>query len=473
MLISVDNKILNKLFLNLKTKNIVNYFVLMIVFFVSQNAFSQDDDQFIVFGKMKVDDGNFEFSKISILKDGARWKSIKGQKSFEFKLEYNHQYIFSFEKRGYVSKKIKVDTRISPELLEDGFDPFQFYVNIFKQYEGVNTVVYNQPVGVIRYDESIDDFGYDTDYTKSIRSQLNKVEEETEKAKKEEVIQQKEDNKQAELEQKQADAEAYKIAAEKEKQKKQVADAEKKRVAEEKARLAEDKEKAENEAKLKAAEDKAKIEADAAKKKAEAEATKLKAQEEARKKADADKAKLKAEEDARIKEAEKADKKKKELEAQLAASNKEDADKARAEIEKLKAEEEERKLASAEAEKKKKKIELEQLRAQELAEKNADKEKTRLIEEEQRRKMALAAAEQEKRRKLNAAFEEEERRVVDLPRTVHKEIDVQNNKTVTFITVSEGKEVNVYRKVDWSWGGVYYFKNSENISSSIFFQETK
>jgi len=445
----------------------------MIMFFVSKNSYSQDDDVFFVFGKMKIESGNFDFSKIAIYKDGAKWKSIKGQKSFEFKLEYNHQYIFSFEKRGYVSKKIKVDTRVSAELLEEGFDPFQFYVNIFKQYEGVNTVVYNQPVGVIRYDETMDDFGYDTDYTKSIRSQLQKVEEETEKAKKDEIIQKKEDEKQADLAKQHADAEASRIASEKAKERKLAAAEEKKRVSDEKARLVEEKRKIEDAAKLKEAEEKAKIEAEAAKKKAEAEAAKLKAQEDARVKAEAENAKLKVEEESRRKEAEEAAKKKKELEAQIAASSKADADKARAEMEKLKIEEDARKLAAAEAEKKKKEIDAEKIRAEELAEKNASKEKTKLIEEEQRRKMALAAVEREKRRKRNVAFEREDKRVADLPRTIHKEIDVQNNKTVTFVTVSEGQEVNIYRKVEWSWGGVYYFKNSENISSSIFFQETQ
>jgi hypothetical protein len=47
----------------------------------------------------------------------------------------------------------------------------------FKQYAGVNTVIYNQPVGKIRFNDVLNEFDYDTDYTKSIQSEITKADE--------------------------------------------------------------------------------------------------------------------------------------------------------------------------------------------------------------------------------------------------------------------------------------------------------
>ena len=52
----------------------------------------------------------------------------------------------------------------------------------------MNIVVFNQPVGIIRYEAALDDFDYDTDYTKSIQSQLDEALARTEEKEKEELL---------------------------------------------------------------------------------------------------------------------------------------------------------------------------------------------------------------------------------------------------------------------------------------------
>src|SRR5690606_36660648 len=86
----------------------------------------------------------------------------------------------------FVTKKMSFNTRVPADAAANGFTPFEFAVSLFKQYDGVNTVVFNQPVGVIRYDRTMDDFDYDTDYTKSIQSALDKTMEEVAAKQKEE-----------------------------------------------------------------------------------------------------------------------------------------------------------------------------------------------------------------------------------------------------------------------------------------------
>ena len=74
--------------------------------------------------------------------------------------------------------KIAFNTKVPDLRQAQGFYPFNFEVVLFPQYEGVNIVVFNQPVGKIFFDRLLDDFGYDTDYTKQIQSELKKAEDE-------------------------------------------------------------------------------------------------------------------------------------------------------------------------------------------------------------------------------------------------------------------------------------------------------
>jgi hypothetical protein len=88
-----------------------------------------------------------------------------------------------------VAKKLSFNTRVPADAATKGFTPFEFAVSLFKQYDDINIVVFNQPVGVIRYESGLGDFDYDTDYTKSIQSQLQQVLAEVEKRQKEEAQQ--------------------------------------------------------------------------------------------------------------------------------------------------------------------------------------------------------------------------------------------------------------------------------------------
>jgi hypothetical protein len=135
-------------------------------------------EPFKIYGKYIVNGGSTSGAKITIEKNGVRVKVVEAEKSkFEFPLEYDCEYIFSFSKDGYVTKKIQVSTKVPKEKQSLEFESFKFDVEIFKQYEGVNTVIYNQPVGKIRFNDVLNEFDYDTDYTKSIQNEIAKADE--------------------------------------------------------------------------------------------------------------------------------------------------------------------------------------------------------------------------------------------------------------------------------------------------------
>lgn len=173
---------------------------------------------FQINGRVKIEDGGLDGTRVVVYKNGEKQRTISsGLGKFSLDLDLNANYILEFEKDGFVTKKLSFDTHAPVEAIANGFTPFEFAVSMFKQYDDVNTVVFNQPVGMIRYDKNSDDFDYDTDYTKSIQSALEKTmqevvaKQEQEKAKSAEEAKRAEEEAEAKAK---ADAEKAKQEAE-------------------------------------------------------------------------------------------------------------------------------------------------------------------------------------------------------------------------------------------------------------------
>ncbi|MCB0783118.1 MAG: hypothetical protein KDB87_02735, partial [Flavobacteriales bacterium] len=163
---------------------------------------------FRINGRFKIEAGDLRDARVVVIKDGQEERSLTdGLSRFDLMLDYGHKYVLEFRKEGYVTKKILFNTDCPPAAQANGFAPFEFAVSLFKQYDDVNIVVFNQPVGIIRYEAALDDFDYDTDYTKSIQSQLDEALARTEEKEKEEEQRQKEAAKEAARAQKQAEKE--------------------------------------------------------------------------------------------------------------------------------------------------------------------------------------------------------------------------------------------------------------------------
>ncbi|MBL7945833.1 MAG: hypothetical protein JNN32_07170 [Flavobacteriales bacterium] len=228
--------------------------LLFLLFLGSLSA--QAQGRFTVNGRMKIEGGDLSNTRAVVYKNGAKERTLtKDLNKFSLDLEIGHSYVISFEKDGYVSKKISFNTNAPAEAAANGFTPFDFAVSLFKQYDDINIVVFNQPVGMIRYDDKTGDFDYDTDYTKSIQSQLQQVLAQVEQKQAQEVKAEKDGAVRAAEEAKakaKADAEAQKQATAKAK-----AEAEAKKQADAKA-------KAEAEAAKRAADEQAKAAEEAA-----------------------------------------------------------------------------------------------------------------------------------------------------------------------------------------------------------------
>ncbi|MCB0794744.1 MAG: hypothetical protein KDB88_08410 [Flavobacteriales bacterium] len=203
------------------------------------SPYSQAQSGFQLNGRLKIEGGSTDGARVVVYKEGKQDRTLeRGVNKFTMDLDFNANYVLSFEKEGYVTKKLVFNTQAPAEAVANGFAPFEFAVSLFKQYDDVNTVVFNQPVGIIRYESSVDDFDYDTDYTRSIQSALELAQQQTEEKAKEEGKKEKEEAKRAEQERKEAEkaaAEAAKLAdaqaREEEKRAEQAQKAEQERLA--------------------------------------------------------------------------------------------------------------------------------------------------------------------------------------------------------------------------------------------------
>ena len=114
--------------------------------------------KFTVNGRMKIEGGDLSNTRAVEYKNGVKERTISANLSkFSLDLDIGNNYVISFEKDGYVAKKISFNTNAPAEAAANGFTPFDFAVSLFKQYDDVNIVVFNQPVGMIRYDDKTGD----------------------------------------------------------------------------------------------------------------------------------------------------------------------------------------------------------------------------------------------------------------------------------------------------------------------------
>ena len=180
-------------------------FLLVSLFFSKANA-ATPPKSLLVPVVFTIENGNYDLSYVVVKKNGVALFTKTGEKNMKLKLEYGNEYLLCFGKEGYITKQILFNTSLPEGIDTTALEPYKIGVRIFKQYEGVNIVIYNQPVGFIHFIPEDEGFGYDTDYTKSILSELEMTEniliqkskEEKEQQQKEASEKKKEDKREKE-----------------------------------------------------------------------------------------------------------------------------------------------------------------------------------------------------------------------------------------------------------------------------------
>jgi hypothetical protein len=137
--------------------------------------------KFVVPVEFMVENGSAENTSVKIFEEGVGEWYVKARDEMTLKLNFNRHYLITFIKKNYITKTIDINTYAPDSRRKRKIEAYPIGVKLFKQYAGVNIVIYNQPVAKIQYDPSLDEFNYDTDYTKSIFNLLSKTEKELER----------------------------------------------------------------------------------------------------------------------------------------------------------------------------------------------------------------------------------------------------------------------------------------------------
>ena len=122
--------------------------------------------------KLDIEKGDLKEVVCKVKKDGKDAFTQSGASKMRFKLDFNKKYTLIFTKPGYITKTIEINTKAPTGRIASGFDPYKIGVKLFLQNQE-NMVIYNQPVAQIKFDQNLDDFNFQTDYSKSILSAVN------------------------------------------------------------------------------------------------------------------------------------------------------------------------------------------------------------------------------------------------------------------------------------------------------------
>jgi hypothetical protein len=127
--------------------------------------------------KFNIVKGKLDNALISITRDGQPYRVIDPNKGkYILDLEMGSDFVFTFTKMGYISKSVIVDTHIPKGREEEYFNEFIADVTLEPQPED-KIITYSQPVGKVKYSNSVGDFDFDNDYTATAKEQQEKDKE--------------------------------------------------------------------------------------------------------------------------------------------------------------------------------------------------------------------------------------------------------------------------------------------------------
>lgn len=145
-------------------KKINALFVLILLFFSSQNIIAQEEaHQLNITLKLKIYEGDLKNSMVTITKKGMPFKVIDPNRdNFEVDLPLGSEYLFTFRKIGYITKIVSVDTHVPEGREKSEFAKKNSDIELDIQPEG-RLITYPKPVASLSYSIRKRDFAWDKD----------------------------------------------------------------------------------------------------------------------------------------------------------------------------------------------------------------------------------------------------------------------------------------------------------------------
>lgn len=142
--------------------------ILTVVFSLSVLA-QKEESVFSFAGKVYLGTEKGEDVKISLFDNNKKISSYKTAKNAKFiiDVERNKHYTIQFEKKGYITKRLIIDTYVN-ERDAMGVKTFKFDVELFKEEKGKNYAILDFPIAIIEFNHISKEFSYNQKYTKSM-----------------------------------------------------------------------------------------------------------------------------------------------------------------------------------------------------------------------------------------------------------------------------------------------------------------
>ncbi|WP_372641132.1 hypothetical protein [Ancylomarina sp.] len=163
----------------LKYKYIIFLSLILILF--SGNTFAQE--KCTVEGKITVNGGDLNDVEITLYKDSQQEsvRNISNNGKFSYELNFGYDYIFEFSKTDFVTKRVSVSTYVPQDVLErdSHFPPSKFSIELFRFFPGIDLSIFDQPIGMIMYNNETDLIEIDLSFQTEIEARLKQIEKET------------------------------------------------------------------------------------------------------------------------------------------------------------------------------------------------------------------------------------------------------------------------------------------------------
>lgn len=136
----------------------------------------------VINGNIVINENSPEGARIIISKNGEKLdEQILAKKGhFDLKLALGADYKITFERAGYITKIVSVNTEVPQEIVESNpnFPPVKLIINLLPTVEGVDLSVFDQPIAILAYNHELDDFTFDKEYSDKIRNRVAQTEQE-------------------------------------------------------------------------------------------------------------------------------------------------------------------------------------------------------------------------------------------------------------------------------------------------------
>lgn len=132
-------------------------------------------------GNIVISDAAPDNSRIVITKNGNKIDEqvLTKKGRFDLKLALGSDYKLTFEKDGYVTKIVNVNTEVPEEVIESNpnFPPVKLIINLLPTVQDVDLSVFDQPIAILAYNQEVDDFTFDKDYSNKIKDRVAQTEQ--------------------------------------------------------------------------------------------------------------------------------------------------------------------------------------------------------------------------------------------------------------------------------------------------------